>query len=340
MKNLLLLVTMCLFMQGCFTVKSRIDLSKKPVAAKNSNIARQLKAVNPRINLEGSMLFNEFKYKSKTNGKALLIENKTPSRALYSLVNSTINTKIKGDSLYMEPKGSYNGITFLEPLNVKYGSLKGKLIKVYVDTLDKKGRPANDLVFQIRVNIFQLFGRNASKYNADTNWSNANIVNIQNQLEFELSNFTQLIDNSLGKAGDLDQSCSKDIHWKGQTSIVNVSKDKIRLKSRVRFESWTCGKAFGKRWKTRNFRSTNWVTYDISINNDSKGSLQFNVAVGDVKHFPGELEQYLRKNLDNNFGAQRSFGLNGFNTKLKGYEFKLTRANAVQITATVEAIPK
>lgn len=104
----------------------------------------------------------------------------------------------------------------------------------------------------------------------------------------EFDSITQAIDNYLKKQGDFIDGCSKRLYWVGGTSIRETGKV-LKLSSRARYEQWSCTKIFGKRLKTRLFRDTKTVHWELFFDQEKSKII---ARLTNIKNFPGSLERW------------------------------------------------
>lgn len=330
MKNITvrhILLSILILIQGCISYKSRVDLNSEPIAHKNDRNFVMLKKLDPRITAKGEVTLNPFKYKTKSKNKEILIWNPKVSKLSYNLKNTTINTIEKKDSLYLKTKGAIS-VTFNRPLaiTVIYGSFKGKAKKIYIDTLHKH-KPVNDLIVVTRFNLINGIGRKSLYQDADTTL-NGIVGRITNTIEVNLK--TPDIDKVIEGMGDLNpKKWSQDIFWKGETKILSITSREMKLQSRVEYQQW--GRSLGI--KTRLAKDTKTVTYTVKLN-QSSGKLKFSLKIGNIKHFPGEFEDLIKKHLSVNAG------LKNYRININDYEFQQVGDQEVKILVNTDVISK
>lgn len=105
----------------------------------------------------------------------------------------------------------------------------------------------------------------------------------------EFHSFTGTVDAYLQGRGDFIDGCSKRLYWAGDTSIRGTG-EILKLSSRVRYEQWICAKIFGKRLKTRLFRDTKTVHWNLYLD---KEKLKIVARLKDIKNFSDSLERRL-----------------------------------------------
>lgn len=82
---------------------------------------------------------------------------------------------------------------------------------------------------------------------------------------------TGTIDNYLSGRGDFIDGCSKRLFWAGSTSIRGTG-EILKLSSRARYEQWKCIRILGKEVKTRLFRDTKTVHWELSFDREAYDS--------------------------------------------------------------------
>ena len=118
--------------------------------------------------------------------------------------------------------------------------------------------------------------------------ANADRIVVSISINFEFDRAIKAFDNYLKKRGDFIKGCSKRLYWAGGTKIREAGKI-LKLSSRVRYEQWTCTKIFGKRLKTRLFRDTKTVHWQLRFD---KKEWKIIAHLENIKKFPGSLEKW------------------------------------------------
>jgi hypothetical protein len=99
--------------------------------------------------------------------------------------------------------------------------------------------------------------------------------------------------------------CNSRLFWVGPTRLNGVpSTGAIRVTSRARYEQWTCVDLLFDKLKTELFRDTK--TIDLSLRpvwDQASQSLTLLYSLDNIRNFPGEFEQQLRR-LGVEFGGQ------------------------------------
>lgn len=103
------------------------------------------------------------------------------------------------------------------------------------------------------------------------------------------------LDQQMRQRGNMGEECGVRVFWTGPTRLRSGG-EALFLTGRARFELWACARIFGETIKTKALQSTHDL--DISLRpvwDPSTRDLWLDVRLDNIRDFPGEAEQILRR---------------------------------------------
>jgi len=290
---------------SCITYKKKVDLNDLPVAVGNNLTTKLLEAIDDdSISVNGRVGINPFTYKKETTEKGkpvtYFVENRSLADFSYEVENLRLNTKRRGDSIFVSPGGSTSEIRFELPLVVQRNSVRGKLKRIKIQS-------DNTAILKLRLNPFGFLKKHARALEGEDKFPIENIKQVSSSLDQDMIGLAYDLDRELTQLGDIIPGPGLRAYFVGPTSFLSAAEDRFVLQTRVRAELWK-KLPIGD---TKLWSRTKAVKIEIGITIPEVGSPYLQVITADISGFPGDFEQVLVRTVNKKL-KQQTFRLSLF----------------------------